>query len=71
MYQMTSRDFRNIRTTRNSYRGTIPFNAMALKLPLYFYLLIGKLLFAASKFGLCSHGGRSGLRKPKQYKHKR
>ena len=71
MYQMTSRDFRNIRTTRNSCRGTIPFSAMALKLPLYFYLLIGKLLVAASEFGLYSQGGRSGLRKPKQYKHKR
>ena len=71
MYQMTSRDFRNIRTTRNSYRGTFPFNAMALKLPLYFHLLVGKLLVAASEFGLYSQGGRSGLRKLKQYKHKR
>ena len=62
---MTSRDLRNIHTTRSSLRDTILFNALALKVLLYFYLLIEKLLVATSKFGLYSQGDRSGLSKPK------
>ena len=63
---MTSRDLRNISTPRNSYRDTTAVNAMALKLPQYFYLLIEKLLVATSKFGLYFQDDRSSLRKPKE-----
>ena len=55
----------NIHTTRSSHRDTILFNALVLKLLLYFYLLIEKFLVATSKFGLYSQGDRSGLSKPK------
>ena len=41
---MTPRDLRNIHTTRNSYRDALPCANMALKLPLYFYLLMEKPL---------------------------
>ena len=63
---MTSRDLRNISTPRNSYRDTTAVNAIALKLHLYFYLLIEKLLVATSKFGLYFQDDRSSLRKPKE-----
>ena len=41
---MTPRDLRNIDTTGNSCRGTLPCVNMALELPQYFYLLIEKPL---------------------------
>ena len=41
---MTSMELGNIHTNRNSYRDTIPFNAITLKLPLPFYLLMKKPL---------------------------
>ena len=41
---MTPRDVRNIHTTRNSCRDTLPCANMALKLPRYFYLLMEKPL---------------------------
>ena len=58
---MTTRDLRNIHTTRSSRKDTILSDALALKLLLYFYLLIEKLLVATSNFGLYSQGDRSGL----------
>ena len=63
---MTTRDLRNIHTTRSSRKDTILLDALALKLLLYFYLLIEKLLVATSKFGLYSQGDWSGQKKPKQ-----
>ena len=41
---MTPRDLRNTHTTMNSCRDTLPCGNMALKLPLYFYLLMEKPL---------------------------
>ena len=41
---MTPRDLRNIHTTGNSCRDTLPCANMALKLPQYFYLLMEKPL---------------------------
>ena len=41
---MTPRDLRNIHTTGNSCRDALPCTKMALKLPLYFYLLMEKPL---------------------------
>ena len=41
---MTPRDLRNIRTTGNSFRDTLPCANMALKLPWHFYLLMEKPL---------------------------
>ena len=41
---MTPRDLRNIHTTGNSCRDTLPCANMALKLSRYFYLLMEKLL---------------------------
>ena len=39
---MTPRDLRNIHTTGNSCRDALPCANMALKLPRYFYLLMGE-----------------------------
>ena len=39
---MTPRDLRNIHTTGNICRDTLPYANMALKLPQYFYLLMEK-----------------------------
>ena len=41
---MTSRDLKNIHTTRNSCRDALPCVNIALKLPRYFCLLMGKPL---------------------------
>ena len=41
-YQMIPRDLRNIHTTRNSSRDTLPSANMALKLLHYFYSLMEK-----------------------------
>ena len=41
---MTPRDLKNIHTTGNSCRDTLPCANMALKLPRYFYLLMEKPL---------------------------
>ena len=41
---MTPTDLRNILTTGNSCRDTLPCTNMALKLPQYFYLLMEKPL---------------------------
>ena len=41
---MTPRELRNIQTTGNSCRDTLPCANMALKLPQYFYLLMEKPL---------------------------
>ena len=55
---MTPKCLRNIHTTRNSRRDTLPCANMALKLSRYFYLLMEKpqrprgLLVSNSKFGL-------------------
>ena len=80
---MTRRVLRNIHTTGNSCRDTLPCMNMALKLPQYFYLLIESLLVATSKFGLLTarqhsatrkhlfpypQGDKSGQRKPKKEK---
>ena len=52
---MTARNIKNILTSGNSYRNTMPCHAMwnmTLKLPQYFYLLTENPLIAISKFGL-------------------
>ena len=41
---MIPKDLRNIHTTRNSCRDALPSTNMALKLPQYFYSLMGKPL---------------------------
>ena len=41
---MTPRDLRNIHTTRNSCRDSVPCANMALELSQYFYLLMEKPL---------------------------
>ena len=41
---MTPRDLRNIHTTENSCRDTLPCANIALKLPQNFYLLMEKFL---------------------------
>ena len=81
---MTSRDLRNIHTTRNSCRDALPCANIALKLPQYFYLLMEKLLghyfqvrspyYQATQCNqkhlfLYPQGDRSGLGKPKKDKH--
>ena len=80
---MTSTDLGNIHTTRNSYRGTISFNAMALKLPVFLpvdgeasWLLLLSLVSLLSRqhsatrkhIFIYPQGDRSGLRKLKKYK---
>ena len=81
---MTPRDFRNICTTGNSCRDTLPFVRTALKLPRYFYLLMEKplgcnfqvwsLYYQAAQCYqktpiLDPQGDSSDLKKPKKDKH--
>ena len=79
---MTLRDLRNIHTTQNSCRDAVhALPNMALKLPWYFYLLMGKPLCCSFQVWspyyqaatrkhlfLYPQSDRSGLRKPKKGK---
>ena len=58
---MTPRDFRNIHTTGNSCKDTLPCTNMAPKLLWYFYLLMEKLLGHSSWSGKRSVGKRHGV----------
>ena len=69
---MTPRDLRNIHATRNSCRDALPCANMALKLPLYFYLLMEKPLgcyFQGGRYFPYAQGDGSGLGMPKNDKH--